>query len=113
MRRTHSSVLLYGTPWIGSGEFAANASAPLSQLFCIRHGQDRHHFEPLPASRVVAFLLQQTFLPYWDRTAMDATTDSLIALTRQIPCMGLACLKNPDVVDAIMDHQRTTPLTTV
>jgi len=113
LRRTCSSVTLYGTPWIGSGEFAANASAPLSLLFCIRHGQDRHRFEPLPASRVVTFLLQQTFLPYWDRTAMDATVDSLIALTRQIPCVGLACLKNPDVVKAIMEYQRTTPLTTV
>lgn len=113
VRRTCSSVTLYGTPWIGSGEFAANATAPLSRLFCIRHGQDRHRFEPLPASRIVAFLLQQTFLPYWDRTAMDATIDSLIALTRQIPCIGLACLKNPDVVDAIMEHQRTAPLTTV
>ena len=113
LRRTFSSVTLYGTPWIGSGEFAANASALLSRLFCIRHGQDRHHFEPLPASRIVAFLLQQTFLPYWDRTAMDATVDSLIALTRQIPCIGLACLKHPNVVDAIMDHHRTAPLTTV
>jgi len=113
LRRHDASVTMFGTPWIGSGAFAANASTPLSRLFCIRHGQDRHRFETLPAARVVTFLLQQTFLPYWDRAAMDITLDSLASLTRQIPCVGLACLKNPDVVDAIMDHQHTAPLTAV
>lgn len=111
LRRTRSSMTIFGTPWIGSGAFAANASAPLSRLFCIRHGRDEHRFESLPASRIVSFLLQQTFLPYWDRAAMDATVDSLVSLTQQVPCMGLACLKQPDVVDAIMDHQLTAPLT--
>lgn len=111
LRRNHVAVRMYGTPWIGSGAFAANASAPLSRLFCIRHGHDAHRFESLPASRIVSLLLQQTFLPYWDRTAMDATVDSLVYLTQHIPCAGLACLKRPDVVDAILQHQLTTPLT--
>ncbi|MEQ1795779.1 MAG: hypothetical protein ABL970_16475 [Nitrospira sp.] len=111
LRRNDSSVTMFGTPWIGSGSFAANASAPLSRLFCIRHGQDGHHFESLPASRIVSFLLQQTFLPYWDRAAMDATLDSLVSLAQQVPCVSLACLKNPNIVDAIMDHQLTAPMT--
>lgn len=111
LRRNHSPVRMFGTPWIGSGAFASNASAPLSRLFCIRHGQDEHRFESLPASRIVSLLLQQTFLPYWDRAAMDATVDSLVSLTQQVPCISLACLKNPDVVDAIMNHQLNAPLT--
>lgn len=107
LRRTNSSAMMYGTPWIGSGEFAANVSAPLSRLFCIRHGQVQHRFETLPSSRIVSFLLQQTFLPYWDRAAMDMTLESLVSLTEQIPCVSLACLNQPTVVDAIMDHQLT------
>ncbi|MCC6140574.1 MAG: hypothetical protein IT389_08160 [Nitrospira sp.] len=113
LRRNEASVTMFGTPWIGSGAFAANAWAPLSRLFCIRHGEERHRFETLPASRIVSFLLQQTFLPYWDRAAMDATLDSLIALTQQIPCVSLACLKHPNVVEAIMDHHLSTPMTAV
>lgn len=111
LHRNQSSVTMFGTPWIGSGAFAANVSATLSRLFCIRHGQDEHRFESLPSSRIVSFLLQQTFLPYWDRAAMDATVDSLVSLTQQVPCISLACLKNPDVVDAIMNHQLNAPLT--
>lgn len=111
LRRNSGFVQIFGTPWIGSGSFAANASAPLSRLFCISHGQGEHRFESLPASRIVSWLLQQTFLPYWDRIAMDATVDSLVSLTQRIPCIGLACLKNPDVVDAVMQHQLHAPLT--
>ncbi len=111
LRRDPDSVRMFGTPWIGSGSFAANASASLSRLFCISHGRGEHRFESLPASRIVSFLLQQTFLPYWDRTAMDTTLDSLASLTQQVPCVSLACLKNPNVVDAIMDHQLNAPVT--
>ncbi len=111
LRRDSDSVRMFGTPWIGSGSFAANASAPLARLFCISHGRGEHRFESLPASRIVSLLLQQTFLPYWDRAAMNATVDSLISLTQRIPCIGLACLKSPDVVDAIMQHQLNAPLT--
>lgn len=111
LRGTNSSVTtMHGTPWIGSGEFAANAAAPLSSLYCIRHGRDRHRIEPLPASRLIALLLQQTFLPFWDRPAMDATLDSLVALTGQTSCMSLAFLKDPTVIDAITDHQFTAPV---
>ncbi len=111
LRRDPDSVRMFGTPWIGSGSFAANASAPLSRLFCISHGQDAHRFKSLPASRIVSLLLQQTFLPYWDRAAMDTTVDSLIFLTQQVPCVSLACLKNPNVIDAIMNHQLNAPVT--
>lgn len=111
LRRDPDSVRMFGTPWIGSGSFAANASAPLSRLFCISHGQDEHRFKSLPASRIVSLLLQQTFLPYWDRAAMDTTVDSLIFLTQQVPCVSLACLKNPNVIDAIMNHQLNAPVT--
>ena len=111
LRRDAGSMRMFGTPWIGSGSFAANASATLSGLFCIRHGQGDHRFETLPASRIVSLLLQQTFLPYWDRAAMDATVDSLVSLTQQIPCVSLACLKRPDVVDAVMQHQLNASMT--
>lgn len=111
LKTTPTGTRFFGTPWIGSGAFAANASAPLTRLFCIRHGVEQHRLESVPASRIVSFLLQQTFLPYWDRIAMDATLDSLVSMTQQIPCMSLACLKDPNVVDAIMNHQLTAPLT--
>lgn len=113
LRQHNASVRMYGTPWIGSGAFAANASAPLSRLCCIRHGEGQHRFESLPPSRIVSFLLQQTFLPSWDRPAMDATLDSLIWLTQQIPCTGLAFLKDPNIVDAIMHHHSLTAPVTV
>lgn len=110
LRRTNEEICLFGTPWIGSGEHAANESAPLSTLCCIRHGQGTHRLTPLTPSRTVSFLLQQTFLPHWDRACLEAVMDSLIAVTQRVPCYELAFLNTPDIVDVVTSHTRPDPL---
>ncbi|MFO0708166.1 MAG: hypothetical protein U0412_15075 [Nitrospira sp.] len=110
LRRTDEGIRLFGTPWIGSGEHAANESASLSKLCCIRHGQETHRLTPLTPSRTVSFLLQQTFLPHWDRACLEAVMDSLVALTQRVPCYELAFLNTADVVDVVADHALPNPL---
>lgn len=110
LRRANEEIRLFGTPWIGSGEHAANESAPLSMLCCIRHGQDAHRLTPLSPSRTVSFLLQQTFLPHWDRACLEAVMDNLIAVTQRVSCYELAFLNTPDIVDVVTSHTRPDPL---
>jgi hypothetical protein len=109
--RKHGTVFsLYGTPWVGSGNYAANSSAPITGLYCITHGQDQHRLESLTPSKRMTLLLQQAFLPYWDRIALEATLDFLESLTTQVPCYRLAFLRQPDVVDLLHDCSSSRPM---
>lgn len=99
LRRHTNGWSVYGTPWVGSGAYAANASASLSKVFCIRHGTGAHRQDPLLPRRAIPLLLQQAFLPFWDREAMETSLDTLLSLTQELDCRHLAFLKQTDVVE--------------
>ena len=101
LRQQGSIITVYGTPWVGSGQYAAQASQSVTGLYGIGHGEYRHHLEPLSPTKTMSLLLQQAFLPHWDRVAMEATLDFLASLTAQIPCYSLAFLKQADVIDML------------
>lgn len=107
LRRQGPSFLLYGTPWVGSGQYAENASAPIAALFGISHGQERHCLTPMKSSSAITCVLQQAFLPHWDRAGLEAMLEFLASLTRHIPCHGLSFLNQPDVVEFVCDHSST------
>jgi hypothetical protein len=98
------ATVVYGTPWVGSGEYAANAWTPLTALYSISHARERHEATPLPPSKTIPLLLQQAFLPYWDRIGMEATLDFLVSFSTKVPCYSLAFLKQADVVDFVGRH---------
>lgn len=101
MRQHGSAFTVYGTPWVGSGQYAANASGPITGLYGIAHGEHQHRVAPLSPTKAMSLLLQQAFLPHWDRVAMEATLDFLASLTTQVPCFSLAFLKQADVVELL------------
>lgn len=104
LRRQGSAFFLYGTPWVGSGQYAENASAPITALHRISHGAEQHRLTPLAASKAVTLMLQQAFLPHWDRKGMETTLEFLESLTTRVPCHSLSFLNQPDVVDFVRDH---------
>jgi hypothetical protein len=101
LRRQGASITVYGTPWVGSGQYAAQASRTLTGLYGISHGEHHHRLEPLSPTKTMSLLLQQAFLPHWDRAAMEATLDFLASLTAHIPCFSLAFLKQADVIELL------------
>lgn len=104
LRQQGSTFFLYGTPWVGSGQYAENGSAPMTALYRISHGAEHHGLTPLTASRAVTLLLQQAFLPHWDRNGMERTLEFLESLTARIPCHSLSFLNQPDVVEFVREH---------
>lgn len=104
LRHDGDTCTIYGTPWVGSGEYAANASTTLTALVAISHGSNRHELAPLHPAKAISLLMRQAFLPQWDRDAMERTLDTLVALTEVVPCIDLAALKQPDVVDAVQRY---------
>lgn len=107
LRRHGTAFFLHGTPWVGSGHYAENSSAPIAALFSISHGQEQHSLTPLASSKAATLLLQQAFLPHWDRAGLEAMLEFLASLTVRIPCHSLAFLNQPDVVDFVCDHSPT------
>ncbi len=104
LRRQGEGVAIYGTPWVGSGQYAAQESCTVTSLYGISHGEYYHRLEPLSPTKTISLLLQQAFLPHWDRTAMEATLDFLVSLTAQTPCFSLAFLKQADLVELLQTH---------
>lgn len=98
IRNVQGRLMVYGTPWPGSGRRAANASAPLTALYCIRHGNGAHALRAISPRDFSLFLLRQCFLPHWDRTAMDRTLGFLTELIACLGCRELAFAKKADIV---------------
>ncbi len=99
IKGVQDTFLLYGTPWVGMGQYGQNLSGVLTALFCISHGRDQHVVEGVTRRSLIHFLLEQCFLPYWDRQAMDRTLSTITDVADRIPCNALAFLKNPNIVD--------------
>jgi hypothetical protein len=104
VRRSGSGVVAYGTPWVGSGQYAKNVSGHVTGLYCIRHGTQSHRIETISPGAIMSVILQQCFLPHWDREAMDSTLAFLSDVIQRVPCRSLAFLKQPDIVDYLY-HQ--------
>jgi hypothetical protein len=101
LRQEGRSISVYGTPWVGSGHYAAQASQTVTGLYGISHGEQHHRLDPLSPTKIMSLLLQQAFLPHWDRAAMEGTLDFLTSFTAHIPCFSLAFLKRADVVELL------------
>ena len=103
IRKTGEAFVMHGTPWVGSGAHAKNESGPLTELFCISHGQE-HRTDSMSPSAMLSFLLPQCFLPHWDRSAMESTLAFLTDLTAHVPCRQLTFANQPDVVDYVQNQ---------
>jgi len=110
IRKVTDGFQFYGTPWVGSGNYAHNAHAPLTQLYCISHGAGQHTISPLTPCILSQKVLTQCFLPLWSRDAIEATLATVTDLVQRIPCRALAALKSPDIVDYVLAHSQLDPI---
>ena len=109
VRRTGGDFSIFGTPWIGNSRHAKNSSGLLTQVFCIRHGTQRHVLHRPTPRTLSQVILEQCFLPYWDREGLQSSISTISDLIEQVDCCELAFLKDPDIVD-FLRHQDIEPL---
>lgn len=110
IRKIAGRFMIHGTPWVGSGNYAANDRSPLTHLYCISHGTGGHKTSAMSPRAVAQELLRQSFLPLWDREALEATTGSIADLVQQVDCQALAPLKSPDIVDYLLAQRQPQPV---
>lgn len=110
IRKVAGELTACGTPWVGSGRHATNEAGPLAALYCIRHGEGVHALRRMAPRDFNLSVLQQCFLPHWDRVAMERTLAFLDELISQIGCVELAFANNPDIVDYLEAQHLERPV---
>src|SRR5438874_3026276 len=72
LRDRGNEVWMHGTPWHGDAGFASPASAKISRIFLLEHG-DGNQLVQLSRSKAAAELFARCFVPFYDRVALDFT----------------------------------------
>ena len=80
---------LYGTPWHGEGQFAANADAPLSAVFVLERGE-RSSAVPVWGADAVSLLFARAFPPFYDGEAVDSVLETIASIVEGVPIYRLA-----------------------
>jgi hypothetical protein len=80
LRRRGTAWHAFGTPWHGSGQFAAPASARLGAVVFLEQGKSTR-LRPLPTAQVAVRLFTQSFPPVWEAegTARALETGAFVA----------------------------------
>ena len=76
--------VMYGTPWHGDAGLAAQASAPVNQIFLLEHGH-RNEIVALEPARAAAELFARTFVPYHSASGLTHTLQFLEHVTARVP----------------------------
>jgi hypothetical protein len=106
LRRKGGAVVMYGTPWHGSGDHAAAASAPLTAVYFLKK-EPRNRLTPLAGHDAVLRFLPCSFIPYYDAEAVDFSLGFLADVAREVPCHELGVVPDERVVNFIRNSTET------
>lgn len=90
----------YGTPWHGTGRYAAPFAVRLGGIFVLSQTPE-NSLQGLPTVRAVSRLLARAFPPFWDAQGMEFTVAFLEDLCRAVPCYDLGFQPTEAVVDFV------------
>lgn len=89
-----------GTPWQGDACFASPASAPLSAVLLLEHGE-RNELLPLSATGACAELLARSCPPLFSRELMERVGDLCARIAQSVPCYRLRFVPDASVVATV------------
>jgi hypothetical protein len=91
---------VWGTPWPGEGEVAANHSGPMSWLLFLEKGGS-NAIRPVAAAEALPRLLQTASLPWYDSAFLAAGLGACEGLLDAIPCGVLTFRPETGAVAAV------------
>jgi hypothetical protein len=91
---------VYGTPWAGGAQVAANRRVPVRAMFYIRHGPANEAGRK-GGAETLRDLTVESFLPYYDRSAMERCLDLLARTSQSVPVYDLAFVPSREVLDFV------------
>ena len=102
LRSTRDGIMMYGTPWHGTGRMASPASAPLGAVFLLERG-DESRLEPMVGAEAIAALLARCFIPYHDVDAAMSAIALLEQVAASVPTFRFPFRPDRTAVQAVED----------
>jgi len=100
VRYIDGDFMLYGTPWHTDPRMCSPGGVPLTKLFFLERttppGMRR-----ICESEAVQRLILNSFIPFYDREAVNRIMDRMTLLSHQVPCYGLSYELGSDVLSQI------------
>ena len=93
-------LLAYGTPWHGDEPFASPGPARIARICFLRHAS-RHRLESLTRTEATARLFACSFVPFYDRAAIEFTVAFLGRIVECVPCCELEFAPDRSVLDFV------------
>ena len=109
IRREGDSFFLHGSPWPGDTMIVSQESAPLKELFFIRHAS-QNGLSRLSPKDFPEVLFPQLFLPHWDEKRIRKTLAFCEELFSRIPCYRFGFVKEQSAISFL--KERIRPLET-
>jgi len=97
VRRENGQFWAYGTPWHGTGHYAAPNRVPLSGIFVLRHA-DQNACAPLSSISAVSQLFARCFPTFWNRDGLNFTMAFLESVVAGVPCFDLGFQPTEEIV---------------
>ncbi len=98
VREVDGRFVMYGTPWHGEAELAANRSAPVEAVFVLEHGA-ANRLASLSEPEATAELAARSFVPLHDRDALEWSLEFLSSFARAVPCYRFSFLPDQSALD--------------
>ncbi|HEX2946627.1 MAG TPA: hypothetical protein VHT96_11805 [Clostridia bacterium] len=96
----NSSILVYGTPWSGNKNKAAQSSSPLSMIVFLEQA-DRNSIRGLTKEEAIPLLLPRIFLPYQNPMLIDTVLKSIEKIVDVVPKYLLKCKPNREATELV------------
>ena len=104
LRQMEDGLRMYGTPWHGEGGMASPSRALLRRVYFLRHGEKNQRL-PVMASmtgtEVVARMLAASFVPFYNKGAMDFTLGFFEEIVEAVPSYELGFVPDGCAVEFI------------
>lgn len=102
VRKGAGKILMYGTPWHGEAAFASPASAPLSRICILEHGQG-NVLTRLSPSQAVAELFARSFVPFHRHEYLESALEFLQEVVEAIPVYRYLFEPDQGAVETILN----------
>ena len=97
-----SSALAFGTPWAGTEQVAANASAELGALVFL-HQAEENRLKPIGSGAALRQLLPTASILWFDQQRADASLGLCKRLVEGVPAYEIHFRNEPAVYDALAE----------
>jgi len=104
LRKVDGGLWMYGTPWHGDAILASPARAPLTRVYFLKRGRE-NELVPLRIAESTANLIACSFLPFYNRKALDFTLLFFEEIFKTVPGYELRFLPDKEVVEFIRSYQ--------